>query len=102
MDMKFSIATAAVWLLSGCVTSPVLILDGGNYLVTKHTAFPLMTPSTLIEKTAIEAQDYCAKESKNALIKSSLVTGIQGLTSQSANVVFSCVTPDSAAVAGGH
>lgn len=90
---------AALLSLAGCVTSPVMPLDDGSYLVSMHTGLGSMPKSTLIEKTAVKAQEFCAMSGKNALIKTSQATGIWGLTSKSANVVFTCVanTPSQAA-----
>lgn len=82
---------AALLTLAGCVTSPVLPLDDGSYLVSMHTGFSLTPKGTLIEKAAIEAQSFCAKSGNDALIKNSMATGIVGLTSKSASVVFNCV-----------
>lgn len=97
-----SLTLAALLVLAGCVTSPVVPLDDGSYLVSMHTGLGSMPKSTLIEKTAVKAQEFCAMSGKNALIKTSQASGIWGLTSQSANVVFTCVAPDSAAVTSGH
>lgn len=88
---------AALLTLAGCVTSPVVPLDDGSYLVSMHTAFSLTPKDTLIEKTAVEAQAFCAKSGKDAHIKQSVATGTVGLTSKSANVVFTCVAPGTAA-----
>lgn len=82
---------AALLSLSGCVTSPIVPLDDGTYLVSMHTGWGLMPHGTLIEKTAIKAQAFCAKSGQDALIKNSLATGIPVLTSQSANAIFTCV-----------
>ena len=82
---------AALLALAGCVTSPVVPLDDGSYLISMHTGLSLTRKDTLIEKTAIKAQEYCAESGKDALIKTSLATGLWGLTSKNANVIFTCV-----------
>lgn len=82
---------AALLVLTGCVTSPIVPLDDGSYLVSMHTALSLTSKDALIEKTAIKAQDYCAKSGRDALVKTSLATGLWGLTSKNANVIFTCV-----------
>jgi hypothetical protein len=90
--MRYLLLTALL-AIAGCVTSPVMPLDDGSYLVSMHTAFSITPKGTLIEKAAIEAQAFCAKSGKDALVKNSQATGIFGVTSKNANVVFTCVAP---------
>lgn len=83
----------ALLVLTACVTSPVVTLEDGSYLISMHTGWGLMPHDTLIEKTAVKAQAFCAQRGQDALIKNSLATGLPILTSQNANVVFTCVAP---------
>lgn len=88
MDTRIAVL---VLILTGCVTSPVVPLEDGSYLVSMHTGLSFTRNDTLIEKTAVKAQAYCAQSGKDALIKTSLATGLWGLTSKNANVIFTCV-----------
>lgn len=96
-----SLTLLALLTLTACVTSPITPLDDGSYLVSMHTGFSLMPKDALIEKTAVQAQTFCAQSGTNALIKNSGATGIVGLTSKSANVVFRCVAPPIAGTLAG-
>jgi len=80
-------------LAAGCVTSPVVPLDDGNYVSSVHTFFGATTRSQLVDKATSEAQDYCAQQGKVAHVKNAVGTGYVGLTNLSSNVVFSCETP---------
>ena len=88
-----TLTLAAFLPLAGCVTSPVVPLDNNTYLVSMHTGWSLMSRDTLVEKSAIAAQAFCQKSGQDARVKTSTATGIHGLTSQSASVVFTCVAP---------
>lgn len=89
--MRSLIIVAALLALAACVTSPVVELDTGNYLVSIHTVFGVTTQGQLIEKASAAADAYCAKKGEEAHIKNSNGSGITGLTNLSGNVVFSCV-----------
>lgn len=91
--MRSLILTTALLALAACVTSPVVELDTGNYLVSIHTVFGVTTQGQLIEKAAAAAEQYCEEHNLVAHIKNSVGAGITGLTNLSGNVVFSCVTP---------
>ena len=88
--MRYLILTMV--LLAGCVTSPVVPLDEGNYLVSIHTIFGLTPPRALTTKAAAQADEYCAQSGGTAHIKNMFGTGVPGLSTLSGNVVFSCVT----------
>lgn len=95
--MKVLALVLALVALSGCVTSPVVALDDGNYVASVHTFFGVADRSQLVAKATAEAVDYCAKEGKLAKVKNAVGTGVMGLTNLSGNVVFSCETPASQA-----
>src|SRR5258708_5571933 len=88
--MRYLILTA-VLILTGCVTSPVVPLDDGNYMVSIHARYGLISPRTLLMKAADEADDYCALTGKTAHIIS---TGVPGFTNLSGNVFFTCIAPE--------
>ena len=92
--MKLALGSVlALFALSGCVTTPVLSLDDGNYVASVHTFFGLADRSQLIDRSITQAIDYCAKEGKLAHVKNAVGTGVPGLTNLSGNVVFSCEAP---------
>lgn len=81
-----AIAAAAPLMLSGCVTSPIVILDKDNYFVTVHAITSMANPRDMRARAAAAADDFCAKSGKSAHIKSSFDTGITGTGS----LVFTC------------
>jgi hypothetical protein len=89
--LRYLILTLA---LTGCVTSPVVKLDEGNYLVSVHTVFGLNPPRGLKAKAADEADEYCAQSGKTAHIKNWFGTGLPPFSTLSGDVVFTCIAPE--------
>lgn len=89
--MKLVLVASAL-MLAGCVTSPVVDLDGDNHLASVHTFFGVADRSQLVDKASAEANAYCAKEGKVAHVKNAVGTGVPGLTNLSGSVVFACET----------
>lgn len=79
------LAIAAATALSGCVTSPIVVLDKDNYFVTVHAV--VAHPRELRNRATAAADEFCAKDGKTAHIRSSFDTGI----TSTGSLVFTCV-----------
>ena len=82
-------------VLSGCATPSAIVPYGkDSYMISVDDIMGGYSSGNLQVKAAQEANAYCAKQGKVMRVRNVSGQGVQGWTSTSANLIFSCIDED--------
>jgi hypothetical protein len=92
--MKYGVALSLCILIAGCVSaSDVQPIGYGLYMVTGSASGGLNAGKETIEATK-EANAYCAKQSKQMVLKNLDKTGNAAIFAENVSLTFTCESLD--------